>query len=128
MFETVFVMKKLTVYCLIGLHLTFLLLTVFGGVLALWEIKVAYLHLPALMWAVAVELMHWDCPLTVWENRLRRRAAMPTYEKGFVEHYIFAPLLGQERKVNFELWVTFGVVGANSLAYIYIAFLCLGLG
>lgn len=122
LFEIEAVVKNLTVYCLIGLHLAFLLLVILGGVLLWWEINIAYIHLPALIWAIAVELLQRDCPLTVWENRLRQWAGMPSYQKGFVEHYFFTPLLGADRPAHLELRLTLVIVAANILSYLYLLF------
>jgi hypothetical protein len=42
--------------------------------------------------AVAVGLVsitiHFDCPLTTWEQSLRRRGGQRPYTNGFVDHYL----------------------------------------
>jgi len=77
---------------LVLLHLAFILLVLFGGLLILKWRKAIYLHLPAAVWGVAVECLHLGCPLTDWENRLRVGAGQAGYQGGFVEHYIW-PLI-----------------------------------
>ena len=69
------------------LHLLFILYAVFGALLVFRWKRNAWLHLPALMWAVLVALNNWVCPLTPVENRLRAAGA-GTYTGGFIEHYI----------------------------------------
>ena len=71
-------------------HLTFILFVILGGFLLLRWPKLAWLHLPAAVWGVLIELGGWYCPLTAIENALLRRAGMAGYEGGFVSHYIFA--------------------------------------
>ena len=103
-------MKKLTVYCLIGIHLAFLGLVILGGVLIWWQSNIVYIHLPALVWAVVIELWQRECPLTLLENKLRNWALMPNYQGGFVEHYVFLPLLGTARPANLECFATLAIV------------------
>lgn len=61
------------------------------GALAVWRRpRLAYLHLPALAWAVWIEISGRICPLTPLENSLRRAAGEAGYSGGFIEHYIGA--------------------------------------
>jgi hypothetical protein len=46
------------------LHLAFILFAALGGLLALRWRWMPWLHLPAVVWAVLVELTGWICPLT----------------------------------------------------------------
>ena len=54
--------------------------------------RIAWLHVPALAWAVAVEAAGWICPLTPLERHLRLAAGQTAYAGGFVEHYL-VPIL-----------------------------------
>ncbi|MGF6393507.1 DUF2784 domain-containing protein [Pseudomonas plecoglossicida] len=83
---------RLTADTLVLLHLAFILLVLFGGLLVLKWRPALFLHLPALAWGLAVEGLHLDCPLTDWENRMRFAAGDAGYHGGFVEHYIW-PLI-----------------------------------
>lgn len=83
---------RLSADAVVLLHLGFILLVLFGGLLVLKWRAAVYLHLPALAWGLAVELLHIQCPLTDWENRLRAAAGDAGYPGGFVEHYIL-PLI-----------------------------------
>ena len=73
-------------------HIGFILFAVFGGLLVLKWRYLVWLHIPAALWAVIVELAHWPCPLTPLENWLREQAGEKSYETGFVENYIL-PIL-----------------------------------
>lgn len=77
---------------LLLLHLGFILLVLFGGLLVLRWRGALLIHLPALAWGLAVECLHLNCPLTSWENRLRVAAGQAGYQGGFVEHYLW-PLI-----------------------------------
>lgn len=70
------------------LHLAFIVFAVFGGLLVLRRRWLAWLHVPAMLWAAAVEMAGWVCPLTPLENRLLATAGRTGYSGGFIEHYI----------------------------------------
>ena len=70
------------------IHLAFVGFVVLGGLLAIRWPRVAWVHLPAAVWGVWVEVAGWVCPLTPLENWLRRRAGTGGYASGFVEHYV----------------------------------------
>ena len=59
-----------------------------GGLLLLRWPRLIWLHVPAVAWGVIVECLHLGCPLTPWENQLRRMAGQAGYEGGFIEHYL----------------------------------------
>jgi hypothetical protein len=69
-------------------HLGFIAFAILGGWLVLWRIRWAWLHLPALAWAIRIELSHGICPLTPLENHFRHLAGDAGYSGGFIEHYI----------------------------------------
>jgi len=83
---------RLAADALVLLHLAFILLVLFGGLLVLRWRPALLLHLPALAWGLAVEGLHLQCPPTDWENRMRLAAGDAGYHGGFVEHYIW-PLI-----------------------------------
>lgn len=85
-------LPRLAADTLVLLHLAFILLVLFGGLLVLRWRAALFIHLPALAWGLAVEFLHLPCPLTDWENHLRHTAGDAGYPGGFVEHYIW-PLI-----------------------------------
>lgn len=52
----------------------------------------AWLHLPAAIWGVAVEMFGWYCPLTPLENALRERAGGAAYDGDFIARYLLPVL------------------------------------
>jgi hypothetical protein len=74
------------------LHAAFALFAIGGGWLALRWRRLIYLHIPALLWGVTVELTGWICPLTPLENRLRAAAGEPVYGGDFLQHYLTTAL------------------------------------
>jgi hypothetical protein len=72
------------------LHLAFIAFAVGGaGLLWRWP-RLAWLHLPAALWAAYVEFSGEWCPLTPLENRLRALAGTQRYAGDFIEHYLVA--------------------------------------
>lgn len=104
------------------LHLTFIGFAVFGGLLALKWRWMPLLHLPAVAWAVYVELTGGLCPLTSVENSLRLSAGQSGYAGGFVEHYLLALIYpsGLTREIQWILAAT--VAGINIAVYSWLAF------
>ncbi len=73
-------------------HLAFILFVLLGGLLVLRWPRLAWLHVPAAAWGMAVEFLHLYCPLTPLENHFRALAGGQGYEGGFIEHYLI-PLI-----------------------------------
>jgi hypothetical protein len=99
------------------LHLVFVIFAIAGGLLVLWQKRFAWLHVPAIAWAVFVEATGGICPLTPLENFLRIKAGRSAYASGFIEHYI-APILyppGLTRQDQILLAILVLVI--NSLVY-----------
>lgn len=90
-------------------HGLFIVWAGFGAV-AVWRWpKLALLHLPALAWAVWIELSGGICPLTPLENSLRRTAGQTGYSGGFIDHYVGGAIYpdGLTRETQ---WVIAGVL------------------
>ena len=73
-------------------HVLFIAFAILGGLLVLRWRRLVWLHLPAVAWAVLVEVMSWPCPLTPLENHFRRRGGEAGYRESFVEHYVMPVL------------------------------------
>lgn len=72
------------------LHFAFILFVVLGGLLVGRWPKLAWLHLPAMLWGLFTEYFGVVCPLTPLENTLRRLGGEAGYQGGFIEHYLMA--------------------------------------
>lgn len=70
------------------LHLSFILFVLFGGILVLYRRWIFWLHIPSLIWGVAIEIFGWVCPLTPLENSFFHLSGESGYSGGFIEHYI----------------------------------------
>ncbi len=95
---------------LLVIHFAFVLFVVSGfvliliGLLARWSWvhnrKFRIAHLAAIGLVVLQAWFGQLCPLTVWENELRRRAGQSGYTETFVEHWLHEVLFYQA-----EPWV-----------------------
>lgn len=87
------------------LHFAFILFVILGGLLAVRWRRAPWVHLPAVVWGVLVELVGWRCPLTPLENKLRHAGGQAGFQGGFVEEYIL-PIVypaGLTREVQYVL-------------------------
>ncbi|WP_207885394.1 DUF2784 domain-containing protein [Pseudomonas sp. 30_B] len=85
-------LARLAADAVVLLHLGFILFVLLGGLLVLRWPRLAWLHLPAAAWGMAVEFLHLYCPLTPLENHFRQAAGELGYDGGFIEHYLL-PLI-----------------------------------
>ncbi|MCU0934644.1 MAG: DUF2784 domain-containing protein [Gammaproteobacteria bacterium] len=101
----------------VALHLAFVLFAVAGGFLVWRYPRLAWLHLPALLWAVGIELSGGICPLTPLENRLRAMAGEDGYAGGFVEHYVLPVLYPAGLTREAQVALGLGLAGLNAFVY-----------
>lgn len=105
------------------IHFAFVVFVVFGfililaGLLARWSwihnrlFRIA--HLAAIGIVVLQAWLGQLCPLTIWENALRRRAGQADYSETFVEHWLHKILFYQaEPWVFTAIYTVFGVLVA----------------
>lgn len=104
---------------LVVVHFLFILFVVAGGMLILYRPRMAFLHLPAVIWGAAVELCGWICPLTPLENYFRRIAGDAGYSGGFIEHYLI-PLIYPENLTAEKQYVLGGLVIVVNLIFYFL--------
>jgi hypothetical protein len=102
---------------LVLLHLGFILFVLLGGLLLLRWPRLLCLHLPAVAWGIVVECLHLGCPLTPWENNLRRMAGQAGYEDGFIEHYLIPLIYPAGLTPQIQLWLGSIVLLVNLNVY-----------
>lgn len=76
-------------------HALFIAFVVLGGLLILRKPRLAWLHIPALVWGATVVSTGWLCPLTPLENTLRTMAGQQGYSGGFIEYYLISTIYPQ---------------------------------
>jgi hypothetical protein len=106
------------------LHLSFIIFVIVGGLVALKWRWVAFLHIPAVIWGLAIEFLNAPCPLTPLEHELLLRAGEEAYRGGFINHYI-VPLIYPDANPWFFLAAGIFVLVVNFILYgLLIARIC----
>lgn len=101
-------------------HLGFVVFVVFGALAVVRWPRLAWVHVPAVVWAILVEVHAWICPLTPWEQALRERAGSGTYRGGFVDHYVMPVLYPQGLTSDTQLLLGVALMVLNALAYAWL--------
>ncbi len=102
------------------LHLGFVGFVVAGGLVCMKWRRVVWIHIPAVIWGIAIELTGWICPLTPLENYLRQKAGEQAYANDFVFHYLM-PILYPEtltRKIQLLMGLVVALINITIYAYI----------
>ncbi len=101
----------------IVLHLGFIVFAALGGLLLFKWPRIAWFHLPAVIWGAITEFMGIICPLTPLEIWLRQLAGADPYQGGFISHYL-APLIYPPGLTPSTQWLLGGIlVTLNVLIY-----------
>ncbi len=102
---------------ILAVHAAFVVFAVAGGLLVLRWRWVAWLHVPALAWAAAIELVGGICPLTPLEDRLRGGADAASRSPDFIERGISALLYPTALTRRDQIALGVGLLLFNALAY-----------
>jgi hypothetical protein len=98
-------------------HLLFIVFMAVGGLLALRWRWFPWVHLPAAVWGVLLELRGWYCPLTSLERWLRVRSGGAGYDGGFVEHYLLPVIYPSALTREIQIGLGLLLLGANGVVY-----------
>lgn len=110
-------LHRLAADAVLILHLGFIVFVLLGGLLVAWKHRLLWLHLLAVAWGIFVELTGSLCPLTDWENQLRRLAGGAGYETSFVEQYLLPLIYPTWLSVPVQFLLAAVVVLANLVIY-----------
>ncbi len=104
-------------------HLSFVIFAVAGGLAVLRWRQLAWLHVPAALWAALIELAGWICPLTHLEVWLRRRGGEVGYAGSFVERYVLPLVYPEEltRSAQMALGLLVIVLNAGIYSWLLLA-------
>ena len=108
------------------IHLSFVIFAVLGAVLIIWQRWIIWLHLPAFLWAVWIEITGGICPLTPLENWLRTKAGQGGYEGDFVATYLLPVLYPAGLTRNVQLISAIIVIVMNVGVYGFIFYSAVG--
>ena len=98
-------------------HAAFIVFAAAGALLLRRFPRVAWLHLPAVVWGVGIEWSGAVCPLTPLEVWLRRRAGAAGYGGDFIEHYVTALIYPAGLTRGMQIALGAGLLLINVLLY-----------
>ena len=99
------------------IHLIFILFVIFGGLLFFIFSKIIYIHLPAVLWGIYIELNNSVCPLTYLENWFLYKGELTTYSNNFINNYLI-PIIYPEGLTNeIQIYLGISLIVINILIY-----------
>ena len=99
------------------LHLIFILFVIFGGLLFFIFSKIIYIHIPALLWGIYIELTNSVCPLTFLENWFLHKGELTTYSNDFIKNYLFPIIYPGGLNNEIQIYIGLSLMVFNILIY-----------
>lgn len=104
----------------VAVHLLYIAFVVLGALLVARWPWVAWLHVPAALWGMLVELLDLVCPLTPLESRLRERAGLGGYGGDFIDRHLLPLMYPGRLTRGMQIGLGAFVVLLNALLYAWI--------
>ena len=99
------------------IHFGFIVFVLLGAFLTTWWRWIPWVHLPAALWAAALEFGGWICPLTPLENRFRQAGGEAGYGGGFIDQYALPLIYPEGLTPGVQIVLGFVVILVNLGAY-----------
>ena len=101
-------------------HFSFIIFVVFGALLFIVSTKIIYLHVPALIWGIYIEITHSVCPLTYLENWFLQKANLTTYSQGFIQNYLVPIVYPKNLTEDLQTYLAIVLIVVNMILYVSI--------
>ena len=101
-------------------HFAFIIFVVFGALLFFVATKIFYVHIPALIWGIYIELTHSVCPLTYLENWFLQKVNLTTYSEGFIQNYLVPIVYPNILTEDLQTYFAIVLIVANMIMYGFI--------
>jgi len=102
----------------LAVHFTFIFFVIFGALLVFASKKIAFIHIPSVIYGAYIELSHSVCPLTYLENWFLRKAGMKSYSNSFIEQYIIPTVYPNNLTVELQFYLGFLLIFTNIVIYV----------
>ena len=101
-------------------HFAFIIFVVFGALLFFVSTKIIYVHVPALIWGIYIEITHSICPLTYLENWFLQKSNLTTYSEGFIQNYLVPIVYPKNLTDNLQIYFAIALIVINTVIYVFI--------
>jgi len=101
-------------------HLIFIIFVVLGGLLFFASRKIIFIHIPALIWGIYIELTSSICPLTYLENWFLHKANLITYSGGFIQNYLVPIVYPADLTKDLQIYLGITLIVVNIIIYGFI--------
>ena len=98
-------------------HFAFIIFVVFGALLFFVSTKIIYVHVPALIWGIYIEITHSVCPLTYLENWFLQKANLTTYSQGFIQNYLVPIVYPKNLTEDLQTYLAIVLIVVNMILY-----------
>ena len=86
----------------------------------MYEVRFAFVHLPALAWGLSTEFFGIICPLTYLENYFLMRAGDLGYTGDFLGQYLLFLIYPEGLTREIQVWLGITLLGFNLAVYLFV--------
>ena len=113
-------MYEIAANLILLVHLIFIIFVVLGGLLFFASSKIIFIHIPALIWGIYIELTSSTCPLTYLENWFLHKANLTTYSEGFIQNYLVPIVYPMSLTKDLQIYLGIVLIVVNMIIYVFI--------
>jgi len=96
----------------LAVHLLWILWVICGALLTRRRPWLAGFHMISLLYGIVIEVVPWNCPLTLLEQWLEGKAGVTPYTESFLVHYLEA-LVYPDVPLTLLVWGAVGIAAFN---------------
>ena len=100
------------------IHLAFGVFVIFGALIFFVSKKIAFIHIPSVIYGAYTELSHSICPLTYLENWFLKQADLKSYSSTFIEHYLIPTIYPDNLTAELQFYLGFLLIFTNIVIYV----------
>ena len=101
----------------LAMHFAFIVFVVFGALLIFKSKKIAFIHIPCVVYGTYIELSHSTCPLTYLENWFLKKAGIKNYSSSFIEQYLIPIVYPVNFNSEIQFYLGLSLILINIIIY-----------